>query len=92
MMAAVLGTIVGPWIIGGDWNCTPDELQKTGWLRLVKGVICAPKGPTCGDRVLDYFVVSERIHHAVKHVLNVGDKLCTPTPQPDSSSVPMPGS
>lgn len=44
----------------------------------MKGVICAPVAPTCGDRVLDYFVVSERIHHAVKHVFNVGDTLCTP--------------
>ena len=78
MMAAVLDTIQGPWLIGGDWNCTPDELRKTGWLRLVKGVICAPIAPSCGDRVLDYFVVSEKIHHAVKHVFNVGDTLCTP--------------
>ena len=85
MMAAVLDTIQGPWLIGGDWNCTPDELRKTGWLRLVKGVVCAPKAPTCGDMVLDYFVVSEKIHHAVKHVFNVGDTLCTP-PLPDPTA------
>ena len=27
--------------------------------KTVKGVIYAPEAPTCGDRVLDYFVVSE---------------------------------
>jgi hypothetical protein len=78
MLAAVLATLQGPWLIGGDWNCTPDELLQTGWLRLVGGVICAPKAATCGDRVLDFFVVSEKIHHAVKMVCNVGDSLCSP--------------
>ena len=42
-----------------DWQCTPYELQKTGWLKIIKGVIYAPDAPTCGDRVLDYFIVSE---------------------------------
>ena len=28
-MAAVLSTLSGPWIIGADWNCTPEQLEKT---------------------------------------------------------------
>ena len=60
-VAAVVATLKGPWIIGGDWQCPPEELRSTGWLKTVKGVIYAPKAPTCGDgdRIIDYFVVSE---------------------------------
>lgn len=57
----MIATQRGPWILGGDWQCTPDELRITGWLKTVKGVIYAPEAPTCGDRVLDYFVVSEEL-------------------------------
>ena len=41
-MAFTLSGLVGPWILGGDWNCTPDELTATGWLQKVGGVILAP--------------------------------------------------
>ena len=34
-VAAVLSTLGGPWIIGADWNCTPDQLAKTGWPKMV---------------------------------------------------------
>ena len=57
-ISAMMATLRGAWIIGGDWQCTPDELRETGWLKIVKGVIYAPEAPTCGDRVLDFFVVS----------------------------------
>ena len=60
----MLATLRAPWIIGGDWQCPPDEPRDTGWLKAVKGVIYAPEAPTCGDRVLDYFVVSEDLAQA----------------------------
>ncbi len=41
-ISAMIATVRGPWIIGGDWQCTPEDLQKTGWLKIVKGVIYAP--------------------------------------------------
>ena len=44
-MSAMISTLRGPWILGGDWQCTPDELRKTGWLKIVKGVIYAPDPP-----------------------------------------------
>ena len=31
-MAAVLKTVQGPWIIGADFQCTPEDLMRTGWL------------------------------------------------------------
>ena len=64
LMAGVLNAVKGPWAVGGDWNCTPEELQQTGWLKQIGGVIVAPKAPTCGDRVIDFFVVAECLHHA----------------------------
>jgi len=60
----MIATLRGPWILGGDWQCTPDELREAGWLKIVKGVIYAPTAPTCGDRILDYFVVSEGLSQA----------------------------
>ena len=33
--AARLKLLVGPWAIGCDGNCTPEQLAKTGWLKLV---------------------------------------------------------
>ena len=32
-MAFTISGLIGPWIIGGDWNCTPAELEATGWLK-----------------------------------------------------------
>ena len=33
MIAAVLSTLNGKWILAGDFNCTPEQLADTGWLR-----------------------------------------------------------
>ena len=68
----------GPWILGGDFNCSPEELTATGWLNLVDGVIHATKEATCLRRTLDYFVVARNFSHAVASVNLVGDSACTP--------------
>ena len=80
-ISAMTATLRGPWILGGDWQCTPDELRSTGWLRIVKGVIYAPEAPTCGDRVIDYFVVSESLAQAwaIVAACVVGDQEFGPT-------------
>ena len=36
-MAFTISGLVGPWIIGGEWNCTPAELEAAGWLETVGG-------------------------------------------------------
>ena len=46
--AVAIRAIKGPWVIGGDWNMTPETLAASGFLRLVNGMICAPEAPTCG--------------------------------------------
>ena len=64
-IAFTLASLVGPWIIGGDWNCTPVDLQATGWLKKVGGVIRAPVAATCNGKVYDFFVVAAPIADAV---------------------------
>ena len=29
-MAAMLTACDGPWVLGGDFNCTPEQLNETG--------------------------------------------------------------
>ena len=73
---AGIATIAGPWILGGDFNCTPAELTQTGWLETVGGVIHAPGVATCNDKVYDFFITSQSIAHAVKRVATVADGGC----------------
>ena len=72
-VAFTLASLVGPWIVGGDWNCTPDDLRATGWLKKLGGVICAPVGSTCNGKVYDFFVVAAPIADAVHNVHKIGD-------------------
>ena len=44
----------GPWIIGGDFNMTPSELEDSGWLETVKGVVVAPAPIDDDDRAIDF--------------------------------------
>ena len=73
LMAGVLNSLKCTWAIGGDWNCTPAELQQTGWLKLVQGATVAPKAHTCGQRVLDFFVISDGLRQAAPAVYTIGD-------------------
>ena len=36
-VAGLLEQLEGPWLIGGDFNRTPELLQESGWLQLVRG-------------------------------------------------------
>ena len=77
-IAAITAGLTGPWIIGADWNCTPEELMATGWLKLVGGTIAAPKAPTCNGSVYDFFVVANSLGHAVFGTHTIGDAQCSP--------------
>eukprot|EP00959_Pyramimonas_sp_CCMP1952_P099355 2077137-Pyramimonas_sp.AAC.1 len=52
-----------PFIVGGDWNCTPSDLVKTSWVDALDAVIAAPTEGTCRPamRCIDYCVVSRQI-------------------------------
>ena len=72
--AGVLRVMVGPWAIGGDSNCTPEDLAPTGWLKLVGGAIVAPKHPSCGDSIIDFFVVKCTLGHAAEIACTIADE------------------
>ena len=77
-MAFTISGLVGPWMIGGDWNCTPEELTATGWLQKVGGVIHAPSSPTCNGHVYDFFVVKACISDGVQSTHVIGDAGLNP--------------
>ena len=72
-MAGVTKSLNGPWAVGGDWNCTPEELAQTNWLKIVKGTVVAPQVSTCNSRVIDFFVVSEGMSQAAPAAYTIGD-------------------
>ena len=72
-MARVLQGLTGPWCVGGDWQMEPEVLLRSGFARLVKGVIFAPSTPTCRGHVIDYFVVSENVRSAVQGARRLDD-------------------
>ncbi len=53
-------------------------LGATGWLGMVRGVVVAPSVPTCGSRVLDFFVVAESFASAVAGVTVVENAAFKP--------------
>eukprot|EP00959_Pyramimonas_sp_CCMP1952_P193351 4043437-Pyramimonas_sp.AAC.1 len=36
-----------PYVLGGDWNCTPQALRECGWESRLRATICSPSLPTC---------------------------------------------
>jgi len=71
--ANAIGLIKGPWVLGGDWNMSPEELRRTGFLGLVKAFIVAVPTPTCHASTYDYFVVPLFWRHAVFGVQRIDD-------------------
>ena len=49
-----LGGLQQPWVVAGDWNMTPEELQDTDWLRRVRGTMVCPSQPTCRSALLTH--------------------------------------
>ena len=60
-IAHTLDNITGPWVIGGGWNCEPDDLALTGWLKRVGGVVRAPTSPTCNGKTYDFLSCQSRL-------------------------------
>jgi hypothetical protein len=78
VLAAALRTLRGPWIVGGDWNLTPQQLEATNILDVLCAQVAAPTLPTCHQPVYDYFVVPRRIAHAVVAVQRIDDAGLSP--------------
>ena len=77
-IAIFLSCLKGPWIIGGDWNMSPQILESTNFTAMVRGVIVAPAAPTCNGAVYDYFVISEGLQPCVAGVARVDDAGLNP--------------
>ena len=78
VLAAALRTLRGPWVAGGDWNLTPQQVGSTNILDVMCGQIVAPTMPTCHQSVYDYFVVPRCIAHAVVAVQRIDDAGLSP--------------
>ena len=72
MLAKEVSAIRLPFILGGDWNVSPEALSLPGFATRLKAVICCPGQATYvaggAESVLDYFVVSESLRPAVQEV------------------------
>ena len=72
-LAHVIRQLHGPWCVGADFNCTPEQLTQTGWLHLVDGVVKCSGSATCKSVEDDFFVVDRRLDQAVEAVAVVSD-------------------
>jgi hypothetical protein len=70
-IAWIIKQLHGPWLLAADFNFPPDELEQSGWLKLVGGQIQAPELPTCNSSVYDYFVIDKRLGNSVLGVAAV---------------------
>jgi hypothetical protein len=76
--AVALKLCHGGWILGGDWNLSPEVLRASKWLDMVGGVVFATPLPTCNDSTYDYFVVHRSLAHSVVGVQKIEDGGCNP--------------
>ena len=58
--AVCLNALNGPWIMAGDWNVTPQTLEASNWLKIVKGVVHATALPTCHSSTYDFFCWTQK--------------------------------
>ncbi len=82
-LATLVRTAGLPFILFGDWQVEPPELEASGFLRLVGGVTVATDEPTNVQtgRILDYYVISEELEPLVIDIkAMVGSRLATHLP------------
>ena len=72
-VAALTQSLGTPWVVAGDWNVSPAQLQQANWLGVIKGVVFATELPTCNDNTYDFFVVCQSMAHAVVGVQRLDD-------------------
>jgi exonuclease III len=75
-VTAFLRNWAKPFIIGGDFNCTPCTLLKSRLIENLDAQVVAPSGPNCNtckgqngrSRVIDFFLVSVSLVKAVSSI------------------------
>ena len=78
VVANIIRVIVGPWILGGDFNITPEVLRASGWLALVGAEVRGTAQATCKGKEYDYFVLPSSLLGEVVAVLPVVDSGISP--------------
>lgn len=71
-LVAILGTVRLPWLVVGDWNVPPGDMQHSGWVSFMGGRVVVPDGVAitctsgpCGG-LLDYGVASGDMWHLIR--------------------------
>ena len=72
-LARTLKGISGPWVVAADWHMSPHLPSSSGRHALASSTIVAPVEGTCGAKMLDFFVVSHGLAHAVMGIAVVED-------------------
>ncbi|CAK0907479.1 unnamed protein product, partial [Prorocentrum cordatum] len=75
-IARIVKSLGIPWCLVGDFNATPEELARSGWLLTLKAWIMTPEGVniTCTSgkgRMLDYVVVPDSFRPFLKRVMPI---------------------
>ena len=77
-LASLIKETEGLWVVGGDWNMVPNELQSHPVFEEIGGVLTAPSRGTCytngGWKKYDYFIVHPAMRfHIAKVEVDGGD-------------------
>ncbi|CAK0911787.1 unnamed protein product [Prorocentrum cordatum] len=63
---AFVGGLQGPWLLIGDWNMLPTDLEA--WAKHAKGRLLSAQVPTCAGREIDFGIVSNALAPFVSKV------------------------
>eukprot|EP00971_Amphidinium_carterae_P037965 746263-Amphidinium_carterae.2 len=69
-----------PWLVAADWNLQVEELQGVHFDATVGGTFFKTEGSTCstGHRCINFFLVQQRLVHAVQSVAILSDAPTSP--------------
>ena len=71
-----------PFIVGADWNLTPDEIHAAMWPTMLGAKIATPDQATyvtCKtESLIDYFIMSEDMHAALASITTSASTIASP--------------
>eukprot|EP00959_Pyramimonas_sp_CCMP1952_P184339 3854828-Pyramimonas_sp.AAC.1 len=75
-IARIVKSLDVPWLLVGDFNATPAEMAKSGWLDVLRARVVTPEGVevscTSGKgRMIDYAVVPDSFRPFLSQVMPV---------------------
>ena len=77
-IASLIASMHLPWLIVGDFNCSPKAVATSPWCRYLKGVVTAPNVPfTCtnnsaaGGSLIDFAVHARELTPFLQQIANI---------------------